>query len=275
MFREDLLAIVRPSGSDNRGLSFIDGLQDRGMITIGRARSPATGKTYYVKNGYLDLLRRKTGIHNVANLANLPPGAGRLYEPLWRGGSLTRLTGERFPNQRELKVMSELVHLDRGGTYLDLGCSAGLYTRNMARSLGKRGDVVGVDIAPSMLREAIRLAHANKATPSFVRADVQHLPFTDSAFSGAVCGGTLNELGDPTAALTEVRRVLVPGARIAVMGIMRARGWLGTTLQSVLRMSGLRYFKATEVESLLNETGFDPEPLRTHGPIFFAGATRR
>lgn len=274
MFREDLLTIVRPTPSDDRGLSFIDGINRDGMITSGRVRSPATGKNYQVKDGYLDLLRGSFGAHNVANLTNFLPGAGRLYEPLWRRRSLTRLSGERFPNQRELKIMGELVRLDRGGTFLDLGCSAGLYTRNMARSLNKRGDMIGVDIASSMLEQAVRLARANDSTPSFVRADIQRLPFADSALAGAVCGGTLNELGDPARALAEVHRVLTPGARIAIMGILKAQSGWGERLQSVLGTGGVQFFKATEVESLLQESGFEPEPLRTHGAVFFAGATR-
>jgi 2-polyprenyl-6-hydroxyphenyl methylase/3-demethylubiquinone-9 3-methyltransferase len=245
------------------------------MIVRGKARSPASGETYEVKNGYLDLLGWRVGADNVANLTNFLPGAGRGYEPLWRVHSLSLLARESFSNQRELRIISELAHLGRGGRYLDLGCSAGLYTRGLAHSLGDRGDVVGIDISPSMLGEAARRARRAGVAPSFARADAHHLPFADASFSGAVCGGTLNELGDPARALRETRRVLERGGRLAVMGILRAQTPGGRRLQRLLSTGGVRFFDPDELRSMLDHAGFEPDALRTHGAVFFAGATRR
>ena len=197
MFRRELLEITRPRPSDTTGLVYAGGIDADGMILAGKVRSPTSGETYEVKNGYLDLLRSRIGAANVANLTNFLPGAGVGYEPLWRVHSLTLLTGEPFPTGRELGMISDLVSLERGGRYLDLGCSAGLYTRSLARELGDKGEVVGIDISPSMLKEATRRARKIGARPSFTRADAHNLPFADASFSGAVCGGTLNELGDP------------------------------------------------------------------------------
>src|SRR5829696_6007275 len=164
------------------------------MLESGKARSPATGEDYVIKNGYLDLLKSHVGADSIANLTNFLPGAGRGYEPLWRVHSLSLLTGEPFPNERELGIIKRLVRPVRGGRYLDLGCSAGLYTRSLS---GHLDSAVGIDISPSMLRAAARRAHGIGANPSFVRANAKHLPFLDASFTGAVCGGTLNEFGDP------------------------------------------------------------------------------
>lgn len=275
MFDRNLLPIVRPRPSDTAGLVYAGGIDASGMILSGKVRSPSSGKIYEVKNGYLDLLEKRLGADNVANLANFLPGAGRAYEPLWRIHSLGLLTGEPFPSGREPEIISELVAVERGGRYLDLGCSAGLYTRNLARTLGNQGDVVGIDISPSMLKEADRRARRTGARASFARADAHHLPFADASFSGAVCGGTLNELGDPARALRETRRVLEPGGRLAVMGILRARTARGQRIQRFLSTGGVRFFDPDEFGSMLDHAGFEPGPLRTHGMIFFAGATRR
>ena len=245
------------------------------MIVAGKVRSPASGETYEIKNGYLDLLKRRVGADNVANLTNFLPGAGRGYEPLWRVHALTLLTREPFPNYQEVRIISTLAQPERGGRYLDLGCSAGLYARNLARALGANGDVVGIDISPSMLKEAARRASKIGAKPSFVRADAENLQFADACFSGAVCGGTLNELGDPARALRETRRVLAPGGRLAVMGILRARTLRGRRLQRILSIGGIRFFEPDELGSLLDHAGFETDSLRTHGPVFFVGATRR
>src|SRR3712207_9307643 len=61
-----------------------------------------TGKTYPVKDGYLDLLGDRSGADNVANLTNFLPGAGLLYEPLWRGHSLPPPPRPGGPQQRAL-----------------------------------------------------------------------------------------------------------------------------------------------------------------------------
>jgi SAM-dependent methyltransferase len=275
MFREDLLSIVRPQPSDTAGLVYAGGIDYDGMIVGGEVRSPTSGETYEVRNGYLDLLRFRVGADNVANLTNFLPGAGPAYEPLWRIHSLTLLAGERFPTGRELRIISDLVGLQRGGRYLDLGCSAGLYTRNLARMLDDRGEVVGIDISPFMLKEAARRARKIGAKPSFARADAHDMPFADASFSGAVCGGTLNELGDPARALRETRRILEPGGRLAVMGILRSRTPRGRHLQRFLSIGGIKFFDPDELGSLLDHAGFDPDPLRTYGLIFFAPATRR
>jgi SAM-dependent methyltransferase len=271
LFGRELLSILRPLPVDTEGLVYIDGREECGMIRRGKVLSPATGETYEVKHGYLDLLRSRIGADSVANLTNFLPGAGRGYEPLWRVRSLRLLTGESFPNDQELGIIEELAGATGGGRYLDLGCSAGLYARSLARALD--ADVIGVDISPSMLREADRRARRTRA--SFVRANAQNLPFFDGAFSGAVCGGSLNEFGNPARVLRETHRVLASGGRLAIMGILRAQTRRGRRLQRLLSTGGIRFFDPDELRSLLDHAGFDPDPLRTNGPVFFAGATSR
>lgn len=275
MFRRSLLPLVRPRPSDEPGLVYDDGVEEGGAILTGTTRLPATGDTYPVKNGYLDLLKGRLGGDNVANLTNFLPGAGRGYEPLWRVRSLNLLTGEDFPNGRELEIIAEKVGLQRGGLYLDLGCSAGLYTRNFARALGDSGDVIGVDISPSMLKEASRLARKEDVSPSLVRADAASLPFADACMNGAVCGGTLNELGDPARVLRETHRVLEPGSRLAIMGILQSGTANGRRLQRFLSTGGIQFFTPVDLMDLLDRTGFQADPLTVYGAVFFASATRR
>ena len=277
MFRQELLRIVRPEEHPvgDGGLQLLEGIEENGQILSGLTFDPTTGKTYSVKNGYLDLLGRKIGARNPANLTNFLPGAGPAYEPLWRVWSLSLLTGESFPNDRELDVIADIVQLSRGGQYLDLGCSAGLYTRGLAAWLGDSGDIVGIDISPSMLKEAARRAKKSGTGPSLARADAENLPFVDACFTGAVCGGSLNEFEDPTRVLRETRRVLIAGGRLAIMGVLKALSTRGRRLQRFLSTGGVRFFEPAEVTSFLDHAGFDPDPLRTQGTVFFAGATRR
>jgi SAM-dependent methyltransferase len=273
LFDRSLLPIVRPLPVDTQGLVYVDGTTNDDMIESGEACSPTTGERYEVKNGYLDLLRSHLGADSIANLTNFLPGAGRGYEPLWRVRSLRLLTGEPFPNEQELQIIKDLIHQVPEGRYLDLGCSAGLYTRGLARD--RNTSVVGIDISPSMLREADRRARRTDTRPSFLRANAQNLPFFDGTFSGAVCGGSLNEFKNPARVLRETHRVLQVGGRIAIMGILRADTRRGRRLQRLASTGGIRFFDPDELGSLLDHAGFEPDPLRINGPVFFAGATRK
>src|SRR3712207_7223576 len=118
MFRRSLLSVVRPRPSDAPGLACDEGVEENGVILSGTTRLPATGETYPVRNGHLDLLKGRLGGDNVANLTNFLPGAGRGYEPLWRVRSLDLLTGEDFPNERELGIIAEKAG-DRKSTRLN------------------------------------------------------------------------------------------------------------------------------------------------------------
>jgi hypothetical protein len=59
------------------------------------------------------------------------------------------------------------------------------------------------------------------------------------------------------------------------MGILRADSPRGRGLQCFLATGGIRFFQTDELQSLLDHAGFEPDPLQTYGPVFFAGATRR
>ena len=65
MFHRDLLSIVRLNPASNEKLEFLEGIEENGHITSGRTLDPATGRTYPVTNGYLDLLGRHIGANNV------------------------------------------------------------------------------------------------------------------------------------------------------------------------------------------------------------------
>ncbi len=103
-------------------------------------------------------------------------------------------------------------------TALDLGCGSGLFTAEMARMVGPRGVVHAVDAQlPFLARTEQRLAQAGLAE----RVHLHHcgayrLPLPDASVDLAVIIATLGEIPQPLQALGEVKRVLKPGARLAI-----------------------------------------------------------
>jgi ubiquinone/menaquinone biosynthesis C-methylase UbiE len=106
----------------------------------------------------------------------------------------------------------ELINAQPGMRILDLACGPGTLTRRLAAQVSPGGEVVGVDLAPGM----VRLAQAAR-TPNarFEVMDIEQLSFPDALFDAAVCGHGLQFVPDLGIALREARRVLRPGARFA------------------------------------------------------------
>lgn len=105
-----------------------------------------------------------------------------------------------------------------GMTVLDLGCGTGLFTAEMARMVGVEGAVHAVDLQPSLLAAArLRLDRAGLAERvQFHVRGAYDLPLRDSSVDVAVLIAVLGEIPDRGRALGELRRVLKPGARLAV-----------------------------------------------------------
>lgn len=105
-----------------------------------------------------------------------------------------------------------------GMTLLDVGCGTGLFTVEMARMLGDSGQVHAVDVQPSMI-ERTRARAAGAGVTHMVQlhhGGVYDLPFADDTIDLAVMISTLGEVPDKPAALSELRRVLKPGARLGI-----------------------------------------------------------
>lgn len=84
-------------------------------------------------------------------------------------------------------------------TVLDAGVGTGRY----AKPLQDNGfDVVGLDVAPKMLRKA-----AEKGTGILLRGDVCNLPFKDSSFNVTLSVGVLHLVKNWEEALQEITRV--------------------------------------------------------------------
>jgi ubiquinone/menaquinone biosynthesis C-methylase UbiE len=108
--------------------------------------------------------------------------------------------------------------LDRlrpGLSLLDVGCGPGTITWDLGRRVAP-GAVIGVDTSEEVLTEARAAAEAaGAATVSFEAGSVFDLRFDDDSFDVVHAHQVLQHVGDPVAALTEMRRVCRPGGVVA------------------------------------------------------------
>ena len=106
------------------------------------------------------------------------------------------------------------------------------------------------------------------------------LPFEDSAFELVLCAETIEHVRDVQLLLSEVRRVLRPGGRLALT--TPAHGRL-TGLAVLARgferhfeplSPHLRFFTRRSLRRLLGELGFEVESLRRRSGTLLVRATR-
>jgi ubiquinone/menaquinone biosynthesis C-methylase UbiE len=104
--------------------------------------------------------------------------------------------------------------LQVGERVLDAACGTGIVGRLAAQPVGERGAVVGLDFNPGMLTVARALPPPFGAAITWQEASVLAMPFPDAAFDAVLCQLGLQFFPDRPQALSEMRRVLVPGGRL-------------------------------------------------------------
>src|SRR5205823_3071234 len=98
---------------------------------------------------------------------------------------------------------------------VDLGCGPGVSTFELARLL-PHTRLVGLDVAPRMLRQALRRAPSSVRV-DWLQANAVSLPFADASVAACTGHSFLYLVQDRTTVLREIRRVLRPGGRLTLM----------------------------------------------------------
>jgi demethylmenaquinone methyltransferase/2-methoxy-6-polyprenyl-1,4-benzoquinol methylase len=106
-----------------------------------------------------------------------------------------------------------------GDRVLDACCGTGDLA---VASLREGGLVTGIDFSERMLERA----NAKSDAIEWVQGDALALPFDDASFDAATVGFGVRNLDDLERGLAELRRVLRPGGRLAILEITQPRGLL-------------------------------------------------
>ncbi len=163
----------------------------------------------------------------------------------------------------------EIAGVNRGMWVLDVATGPGEPALTIARRVGPSGVVVGVDFSPTMLRRArARARSLGLRNALFREMDAERLAFDDMTFDRVCCRFGLMLMPDAERALAEMRRVLVPGGRVAV-AVWSAQSkvkTLGIVRRALERYDAFdppagapdffRFGKAGAVERALRAAGF-------------------
>lgn len=115
-----------------------------------------------------------------------------------------------------MPFMLEAIDPQDGEMVLDAGTGPGIYAIKIAER-AKNAKVYGVDLSPNFLRLAKNNAHeAGLDRISFMRGDLENLPFSDSQFDKLVCAGVVSAVPDRERAAREIYRVVKQGGRAVI-----------------------------------------------------------
>lgn len=191
------------------------------------------------------------------------------YENVWRPRSLTMLSGEPFPVEREIKLLNDWLATQANELIVDLGSSTDLY----ARGIGKQNSgatIFAIDMAAGMLKAGLAYARRDGVKNiAHARAPAQRLPFANASIDALVCGGSLNEFPSMSEALREARRVVKPSGRMFAMSLLKAKSRGGRIGQWNARLSGITFPTLDEFNAIIQSTGWTRERQQVFGVIAF------
>ncbi len=140
---------------------------------------------------------------------------------------------------------------------LDVGCSSGVLTAEIAKALPK-SKVVGLD----SYKGAINFAKKKYPHIEFITADANNLPFNRKAFDLVICTETLEHVTDPQKSLLEIKRVLKEDGKVIISmdsgsALFKLVWYFWTkTKGKVWEGAHLHEFNAKILDNLIKEAGF-------------------
>ena len=115
-------------------------------------------------------------------------------------------------------MMLELASIQPGSRVLDVAAGTGDQTLMAARRVGPTGNVLTTDDSTSMLEVAAEAARKEGLTNVGTRVvDAENLALDGDSFDAVICRIALMLFPNPPKVLTEMRRVVTPGGKVAVV----------------------------------------------------------
>lgn len=171
--------------------------------------------------------------------------------------------------ERLTRVVNRL-QITVGYDIIDLGCGTGILFDMLRRRVGDDGTVTGVDFSLQMADRAHRNFPFENV--NVVDADAIALPFRDARFDMAIAFSSFPHFSDHAKALSEIRRVIKPGAAIHIIHLMSSK----EISEMHHRVGGAVAHDElpgiTEMTKLLNAAGFVHVKIEDKPGIYLASA---
>ena len=116
------------------------------------------------------------------------------------------------------EMMLDVAGVQAGSRVLDVAAGTGESTLMAARRVGPTGHVLAADVSASMLNVAAEAARKEGLANVETRVmNAENIELDADSFDAVICRIALMLFPNPAKALSEMRRVVKPGGKVAVM----------------------------------------------------------
>jgi class 3 adenylate cyclase/2-polyprenyl-3-methyl-5-hydroxy-6-metoxy-1,4-benzoquinol methylase len=113
-------------------------------------------------------------------------------------------------------VMLDRASIGEGDTVCDIGCGTGGELRRLARRVGAKGRVIGLDPSRTMLDAAQERLEGSGVQVEFLERDGRDTGLPDDCCDAVRIERVVQHIGDASGLVAEARRITRPGGRVVV-----------------------------------------------------------
>jgi ubiquinone/menaquinone biosynthesis C-methylase UbiE len=118
--------------------------------------------------------------------------------------------------------------LKKGDIIADIGCGIGYFSFPASKIVGPEGMVYAMDISTEMLNEIDKKIKKNNATNiKTIKVYEGNLLIENSLVNFAFACNVLHEVDDLNSAINEMRRILIPSGKIAIIEWKKVKSLFG------------------------------------------------
>jgi len=147
-----------------------------------------------------------------------------------------------------------------GETILDLGSGGGFDCFRAASETGESGQVIGIDMTPTMLSKARDNAVKGKYNHvEFRLGEIEHMPVANDTVDVIISNCVINLSPDKQQVFSEAFRVLKPGGRLAISDVVASTELPDEIRDDLALYSGCMAgaSQISELQTILEKSGFE------------------
>lgn len=163
-----------------------------------------------------------------------------------------------------LPAKQTLINLDlqKNDIMADIGCGVGYFTIPAAKIVGKNGRIFAMDIFPEMLHDVqIKIKENNISNINILLTEENDLKLKNNTVTFAFLSNVLYEIDEKEKFLSEVKRIICPEGKIAILEWRKIKSNFGPPIEDRL----------DEMDSvkMLDKLGFSPISTLDIGEDFY------
>ena len=146
--------------------------------------------------------------------------------------------------------------LHEGDVMADIGCGIGYFTIPASKIVGDSGNIFAMDISPEMLQDVgIKINNNNISNVEIVLTEENDLKLEANKLTFAFISNVLHEADEKEKFINEIKRILSPKGRIAIVEWQKINSEFGPPIEH--RLDKVDLIKILDTVGFLNISTID------------------